>query len=48
MFMKIFSIIGPLPKYLQTSGLDLLKCQQMVKGTLEQIKKVQRDMEIYN
>lgn len=45
MFMKIFSITGPLSRYLQTSGLDLLKCQQMVEGTLKQIEKLQRDME---
>ncbi|XP_025194264.1 uncharacterized protein LOC112593893 [Melanaphis sacchari] len=45
MFMKIFSITGPLSRYLQTSGLDLLKCQQMVEGTLKQIEKFQRDME---
>jgi hypothetical protein len=44
-FIKIFSITGPLFRYLQSSGLDLLKCQQMVEGNLEQIKKHQRDME---
>jgi len=36
-FMGTFSITGPLSRYLQTSGLDLLKCQQMVKYALSQI-----------
>lgn len=45
MFIKIFSITSSLTRYLQTSGLDLLKCQQMVEGTLEKIKKLQRDMD---
>ncbi|KAL4089590.1 hypothetical protein QTP88_024603 [Uroleucon formosanum] len=44
-FMNVFSITGPLSRYLQTSGLDLLKCQQMVKSALSQIVKYQRDME---
>jgi hypothetical protein len=41
----LFSITGSLSRYLQKSGLDLLKFQQTVEGTLEQIKKLQRDME---
>lgn len=45
MFIKIFSIPSSLSRYLQTSGLDLLKCQQMVEETLEKIKKLQRDMD---
>lgn len=45
MFMNIFSVIGPLSRYLQTSGIDLLKCQQMVKSALNQIEKCQRDIE---
>ncbi|XP_050065875.1 uncharacterized protein LOC126554927 [Aphis gossypii] len=44
-FMNVFSITGPLSRYLQTSGLDLLKCQQMVKSALSQIVEYQRDME---
>ncbi|XP_025425624.1 uncharacterized protein LOC112694388 [Sipha flava] len=44
-FMNVFSITGPLSRYLQTSGLDLLKCQLMVKSALSQIVKYQRDME---
>jgi hypothetical protein len=50
--MKIFSlhicflsITSSLSRYLQTCGLYLLKYQQIVEGTLEQIKKLQRDME---
>lgn len=44
LYMNIFSITGPLSRYLQTSGLDLHKCVQMVKGSLNELKKIQRNM----
>jgi len=37
--MNIFSITGPLSRYLQTSGLDLHKCVQMVKGSLNELQR---------
>lgn len=37
-FSKIFSVTNSLSKYLQTSNLDLLKCQQLVKSTIEQLE----------
>lgn len=40
--MNIFSIIGPLSEYLLISGLDLLKCVQMVKISLDELKKIKR------
>lgn len=45
MYMKIFQITGPLSRYLQSSKLDLLKCQQMVTSALESLKNIQRSME---
>lgn len=45
-FMKIFSITGPLSRYLQTSGLDILKCIQMVEVSLNELRKNQRSMEL--
>jgi len=42
--MNVLSITGPLPRYLQTSGLDHLKCQQMVKSAPSEIVKYQRDL----
>ncbi|KAL4090126.1 hypothetical protein QTP88_025025 [Uroleucon formosanum] len=42
---KANNYLDLLLKYLQTNGLDLLKCQQMVKSALSQIVKYQRDME---
>lgn len=43
-FLKIFSITGPLSRYLQTKGLDLLRCNSMVENTIKQIQLLQRDM----
>jgi hypothetical protein len=45
MYMKIFQITGPLSKYLQSSKLDLLKCQQIVTNALVSLKNIQRSME---
>lgn len=45
LYMKIFQITGSLSRYLQSSKLDLLKCQQMVTSALESIKNIQRSME---
>lgn len=45
-FIKIFSITGPLSRYLQTSGLDILKCIQMVEVSLNELRKNQRSMEL--
>ena len=42
-FLKIFSITGPLSRYLQTRGLDLLKCNHMLETTIEQLRSIQRD-----
>jgi len=44
--MKIFSITVPLSRYLQTSGLDILKCIQMVEVALNELRKNQRSMEL--
>jgi len=44
MYMNIFSITGPLSRYLQTSGLDLHKCVQMVKASLNELEKIQRNI----
>lgn len=44
-FSKIFSITGPLSKYLQTDGIDLLKCQQLVNAALKQLETFRRGME---
>ncbi|VVC25595.1 Ribonuclease H-like domain [Cinara cedri] len=43
-YMKIFQITGPLSRYLQSSKLDLLKCQQMVTSALESLKNNQSSM----
>lgn len=45
LYMNIFSITGPLSRYLQTSGLDLHKCVQMVKASLNELKKIQRNID---
>ncbi|XP_025203834.1 uncharacterized protein LOC112600743 [Melanaphis sacchari] len=34
---------NPLSKYLQTKGMDLLKCQGMVSGAITNLKQIQRD-----
>lgn len=42
-YIRIFRIISPLSKYLQTKGMDLLKCQEMVSGAIIDLKQIQRD-----
>lgn len=42
-YVRIFNIISPLSKYLQTKGMDLLKCQEMVSGAITDLKQIQRD-----
>lgn len=42
-FLKIFSITGPLSRYLQTKGLDLLKANNMAQTALKQLRQIQRD-----
>ena len=43
-YLRVFSITEPVSKYLQTSGLDLLKSQQLVSAALVQLRSIQRDM----
>lgn len=43
-YIRIFNIVGPLSKYLQTKGMDLLKCQEMVFAAIKDLKNIQRDM----
>uniref|UniRef100_A0A6P7FLD5 Uncharacterized protein LOC114330583 n=1 Tax=Diabrotica virgifera virgifera TaxID=50390 RepID=A0A6P7FLD5_DIAVI len=42
-FLKLFSITGPLSRYIQTTGLDLLKCNFMVNDSILSLKKMQRN-----
>lgn len=42
-YVRIFNIISPLSNYLQTKGMDLLKCQEMVSGAITDLKQIQRD-----
>lgn len=42
-FMKIFSSTGPLSRYLQTKGIDLLKCNSMVQTAINDLTSFQRD-----
>jgi hypothetical protein len=44
-FLRIFELTSPLSKYLQTSGLDILKAFQMVSETQEELKKYVRDFD---
>ncbi|CAH2291402.1 zinc finger MYM-type 1-like [Pelobates cultripes] len=37
---KVFDVIGPVSKYLQTSGLDFKVAWQMVERAVEQLKKI--------
>lgn len=39
-FLKIFDILGPLSKYLQTTGLDIHVAQTMIKSAISRIGKV--------
>ncbi|KAL4097418.1 hypothetical protein QTP88_022201 [Uroleucon formosanum] len=43
-YIRIFNIVGPLSKYLQSKGMDLLKCQEMVCAAIKDLKLIQRDM----
>jgi len=44
-YIRIFSITGPLSRYLQSKSMDLITAQNLVDGALEHLKKVQRNME---
>lgn len=44
-YIRIFSITGPLSKYLQTKEMDLLKSQELVDTALEKLIQIQRDMD---
>lgn len=46
-FSKIFIITYPLSKYFQTSGIDLIKCQQLIKVALTQLE-IENGMEDKN
>jgi hypothetical protein len=39
-FLRIFELTTPLSKYLQTSGLDILKAYHMVSQTCSELKKI--------
>jgi hypothetical protein len=43
--VHIFEVVGPLSRYLQTKGIDLIKSQELVGGSLQQLKKLQRNMQ---
>lgn len=43
-YIKIFKIVGPLSRYLQTSGIDLIKFQELVNKALHNLKQIQRGM----
>ena len=40
-YLRVFSITEPVFKYLQTSGLDILKSQQLVSAALVQLRSIQ-------
>ncbi|KAL4147990.1 hypothetical protein QTP88_002298 [Uroleucon formosanum] len=42
-YQRIFEITGPLSKYLQTSGIDLIKSQELVNDALKSLIIIQRD-----
>ena len=44
-YLRIFQLTTPLSKYLQTTGIDLLKVHQLVMGTLQQLVSIQRDFD---
>jgi hypothetical protein len=44
-YIRIFSITGSLSRYLQTKSMDLIKAQDLVGEVLEQLEKVQRNIE---
>lgn len=39
-FLQVFDVIGPVSKYLQTSGLDFMVAWQMIESAVEQLKKI--------
>jgi hypothetical protein len=41
-FLNIFKIFGPLSKYLQSKGMNLIKAQELVNCVLTQLKQIQR------
>jgi len=41
-FINIFKILGPLSRYLQTKGMNLIKAQELVNCALTQLKQTQR------
>jgi len=41
-FINIFKILGPLSRYLQTKGMNLIKAQELVNCALTQLKQFQR------
>lgn len=43
-YIRIFKIVGPLSRYLQTSGIDLIKSQELVNKALLNLKQIQRGM----
>jgi hypothetical protein len=43
-YLRIFELTTPLSKYLQTSGIDLLKSHQFVMSTLAELRLIQRDI----
>lgn len=45
MYIRKFSITGPLLRYLQTKSMDLIKAQDLIDGALENLEKVQRNIE---
>ncbi|KAE9530017.1 hypothetical protein AGLY_011479 [Aphis glycines] len=42
-YQRIFEITWPLSKYLQTSGIDLIKSQELVNDALKRLIIIQRD-----
>lgn len=44
-FLKIFKISDPLSKYLQTSGLDFMKCNDFVNDFKKKMKAYSRNFE---
>ena len=44
-YLRILETTTPLSKYLQSTGMDILKAHQMVTTTINQLTNVQRDMQ---
>ncbi|XP_069832299.1 zinc finger MYM-type protein 1-like [Dendropsophus ebraccatus] len=40
-FLPIFDVIGPVSKYLQTSGLDYMVAWTMIENAIDQLKKIE-------